>query len=203
VILAALAALFVWHPALRSCLGGEPRRALIAGLWMVATVLAMLAVETVPETPDSIIAAGLGFSAGTVAVLLTADVSVRRLPLRPSLVSALVFLVAVGISDPGRLVGTVASAGIMTLITRVLRKLSAGQLGRGDVFLSPLLGALIGWFDPWAIGTAWLITAFAAALFSCWGLLLGRIGRRSLIPYGPFLVLGAVTAIGLTIAVNP
>lgn len=70
-------------------------------------------------------------------------------------------------------------------------------LGFGDVKLAPGLGAVLGWYG-W--GTVVLGT-FAGFLFGgLYGLglvLARRAGRRTTIPFGPFLIAGAF--VGLVI----
>ena len=176
---------------------------MLATLVAALTALAIAATATIEPSPPAVLEAGLGFVSGTLAGQVTIDVSVRRLPLVPSLTSAVVFISAVAISDIERLGPVMAGAAAMTLITATLRWLGRGQLGRGDVVLSPVLGALVGWLDPWAVGTAWVLTAVSAAVFAVGGLSLGRLGRRSPFPYGPFLVLGSVATMALLVVNTP
>ena len=72
---------------------------------------------------------------------------------------------------------------------RTLREI----MGGGDIKLIAMLGAFLGWH-------AVLVTIFlAAVLGACVGLtliLLRRQGRREPLPFGPFLALGALLAMG-------
>lgn len=68
---------------------------------------------------------------------------------------------------------------------------TAGRgLGFGDVKLAPSLGLILGFFGwgPVAIGTAaaWLLGAVVGVT----GVVLGKVGRRKQIPFGPFLLVG-------------
>ena len=70
-----------------------------------------------------------------------------------------------------------------------------GGMGFGDVKLSPVLGACLGWV---AVTSALvgLLAAFVAGAAAGIALLVaGRAGRRSQMPFGPFLLLG--TLVGL------
>lgn len=77
----------------------------------------------------------------------------------------------------------------------VLALMGAGSgMGLGDVKLAPSLGALTAWFgwDTWASGAA-----LAFLLGGMWGVVLlirGR-GLKSRMPFGPFMVAGAVIAL--------
>jgi leader peptidase (prepilin peptidase)/N-methyltransferase len=113
-----------------------------------------------------------------------------------------VFFLSLLASDTDRIAGALGGLITMTLVAAVLRWLGRGRLGRGDVYFSLLLGAVIGWLDPWAIATAWALTAFSAAVFAGVGLCTGRLARDSAVPFGPFMVLGSVSAMALTLASN-
>lgn len=125
------------------------------------------------------------------------DLAVQRLPRQISHVG-LVVVVGLLLASPapsnggpvGMLVGTVS----MWVITAGLIAVSRHKLGRGDLHLSPLLGAVIGWFDPWGLLTAWLVTAVAGGAVAAVLLATGRVERDTVIPYGPFMVLGTVGA---------
>jgi len=65
-------------------------------------------------------------------------------------------------------------------------------LGGGDVKLAGVLGLYLGW----EMSMISLLLAFlVAALFVVVGLSVGRLSRKQLIPFGPFLALGAIMTI--------
>jgi leader peptidase (prepilin peptidase)/N-methyltransferase len=66
-----------------------------------------------------------------------------------------------------------------------------GGMGFGDVKLAGLLGAALGWFG-WGSLVVGAFSAFLlGGLFSVGLLLAGRAGRKSAIPFGPWMLLGA------------
>lgn len=73
----------------------------------------------------------------------------------------------------------------------VLRLVRPGGMGGGDVKLAGVLGAYLGWFGWGAL----IVGAFAAfllgGLFGIALLLLRRAGRRTAIPFGPWMIVGA------------
>lgn len=78
----------------------------------------------------------------------------------------------------------------------VLALTSGGGLGAGDVKLGGLLGLALGWVD-------WQVVVTGVLLGWCFGgvtwivlRVTGVIPRAHLMPAGPFLLLGAVAAIG-------
>jgi leader peptidase (prepilin peptidase)/N-methyltransferase len=174
----------------------------LAAWWLVgaAATLGALAVatrrlaESSWDAPEWLLWGAVG---GVLAVLLAIDVDVQLLPREvslPAFVVALVFLSIVeGPADVGRW-GPLLGALVMTTITLVLRIVSRGSLGMGDVLVSPLLGSVLGWFDPWAVSSAWIVAAFTGGVGAAISLWRGE-PRQSLVAYGPFLIFGTVVAL--------
>jgi leader peptidase (prepilin peptidase)/N-methyltransferase len=79
----------------------------------------------------------------------------------------------------------VAFLGALALVVR-------GGLALGDLYLVAPIGLMLGW--P-VIFTALFAAAFLAAGTSLVLLAARRVGMRSYIPFGPFLVGGAVLAL--------
>ena len=138
-----------------------------------------------------------GVVVGVLAVLLAIDVDVQLLPRELSLPAFVVTVVGStiieGPADVGR-ARPIIGAVVMTAITLGLRLVSRGSLGMGDVLVSPLLGAMLGWFDPWAVVAAWFVAALAGGVGAAISLVRGE-PRQSLVAYGPFLILGSVVAL--------
>ena len=80
--------------------------------------------------------------------------------------------------------GVLAGVGY---VGKLVYKMDA--LGGGDVKLASVLGMYLGW----KMSMISLLLAFlVAALFVVVGLAVGRLSRKQLIPFGPFLALGAI-----------
>ena len=89
------------------------------------------------------------------------------------------------------LLGAAISFAVMGLIYLASR----GGLGDGDVRLAPLLGAYLGFLNP-GLAPVGLFFGFAAgAIVGVALMALKRAGRRTAVPFGPFLALGTVLAI--------
>ncbi|WP_410593622.1 prepilin peptidase [Amycolatopsis sp. lyj-23] len=88
---------------------------------------------------------------------------------------------------------------VIAVFYLALALISRGGLGAGDVKLGGLLGLALGWLGWSALVTATILGWFVAALV--WLLLRAARRRRrgSLVPMGPYLLLGAL----LTITVVP
>ncbi|MGQ0463961.1 MAG: prepilin peptidase [Sporichthyaceae bacterium] len=68
-------------------------------------------------------------------------------------------------------------------------------MGFGDVVLAPTLGLLLGWIG-WGASLVGLLSGFAVgALVGVAMMTLGRAGRKTALPFGPFMLIG--TALGL------
>ncbi len=124
------------------------------------------------------------------------DIRLRIIPNRlmyPSLVAFPVAIVAGWLFDAGpdaprALVGALLFGGGLLLIALVSR-----GMGMGDVKLAAVIGMVMG-----SIGLAYVGVAAAAAIVlgglgGIAALLIGR-GRKSAIPFGPYLAAGAVVA---------
>jgi leader peptidase (prepilin peptidase)/N-methyltransferase len=125
-------------------------------------------------------------------VLTATDLEQRRLPhvvLDPLIVLAAVFVPFNPAVDPiMALVGAAAAVAFLGVLALVVR----GGLAVGDLYLVAPIGLMVGW--P-SIFTALFAAAFLAAGSSLVLLALRRVGMRSYIPFGPFLVAGAVMAL--------
>ena len=134
----------------------------------------------------------VGASALVVTALLLCislvDFQVRRIP--NLLVLALLAWAAVQMIWLGRptvvaaLLGLIVAAAVFML----LRFISRGAMGMGDVKLEAAVGALVGY--PAVVGVMFLgvIIGGLAALIL---LLAKRVGRKDPFAYGPYLALGA------------
>lgn len=125
-------------------------------------------------------------------VLTATDLEQRRLPhlvLDPLIALAVVFVPFNPAVDPAMaIVGAVASVAFLGALAFVVK----GGLATGDLYLVAPIGLMLGW--P-VIFTALFAAAFLAAGTSLALLAFRRVGMRSYIPFGPFLVGGAVLAL--------
>jgi leader peptidase (prepilin peptidase)/N-methyltransferase len=140
------------------------------------------------------------FFAAVLLVLSAVDIATKQLPRRLvhiALVGGVVLLApaAVAAGEPERILwaslGAFVAYGTLALLHLVLR----GGLGWGDV----RLGAAIGWFVGFQ-GLRYLplvlLVAFGLSGLVGVGLLVTRrAGRRTMIPFGPFLAAGTVVAL--------
>jgi leader peptidase (prepilin peptidase)/N-methyltransferase len=110
--------------------------------------------------------------------------------------------VSAGTGDWSALGRAVLGGLAMGAVYAALYALPGGNLGFGDVQLAVLLGLLLGYLGwpqvLWGALLPWLVNAPVVLAL----LLLGRVGRRSRLPFGPSMLAGAVLAVAL-VAVLP
>jgi Flp pilus assembly protein protease CpaA len=126
----------------------------------------------------------------------------RRLPdaitlrLYPVLLAA---LLAAQLTDRhhGSLLRALAAMAALAAAFYALALASPGALGLGDVKLVGLLGLLLGWLSWTSVITGVFLGFATAALASIALLVTRRASRKDTIPFGPYLILGALLAVAL------
>jgi prepilin signal peptidase PulO-like enzyme (type II secretory pathway) len=140
------------------------------------------------------------YLAAVGAPLAFIDVAVKRLPDPFTLPSYLAGLALLGVAavaggHPMRLAYALAGLAVLWAIYALQHLLAPGAIGWGDVKLSGVLGLYLGWLG---VGAWWLGTLAGFVLGGLYaaGLLITRRGSRtSEIPFGPFMLAGALAGI--------
>lgn len=128
------------------------------------------------------------------------DLDVRRLPdalTLPSYVVGTVLLTAAAVAEhePHRLLEAAVGMAALYLLYFALMIAKPGGMGFGDVKLAGVLGMFLGFlgWGPLAVG------AFLAFLLGGFGgvalMLVGRAGRKTRVPFGPYMIAGALIAV--------
>jgi leader peptidase (prepilin peptidase)/N-methyltransferase len=143
------------------------------------------------------------YLAAISVALAMIDFDVRRLPnviVLPSYLVGALLLIPAAVADAewwaaGRGLLAMAALGAFYL---VLALLYPGGMGLGDVKLAGLLGLYLGWLG-WSsvlIGafTGFLLGGVVGAVL----LLSGRASRKTAIPFGPYMLAGALLALYIT-----
>ena len=163
---------------------------------LTGVVFALLAVRIglAPELPAFIYLGAVGVALAAI------DLDVKRLPnaiVLPSYGVAAVLLGAAAIAhaDATNLMRAVFGMAALFGGYYLLAVIVPGGMGFGDVKLAGVLGLYLGWLG-W---TELVVGAFAGFLLGgLAGLALmaaGRANRKSHLPFGPFMLLGALLAI--------
>ena len=167
------------------------------------------AVEAV--TGVLFLAAGLrfGWSSYLPAVMVLAaagvalfviDLEHRRLPFAITGFTAVATLLALGfdaaMGGDGQVLPAALSSALWLAVYGGAWLVTGGRgMGLGDVALAPVLGLALGWLG-WGPSLVGLLGGFAIGAVVGIGLLaLGRAGRRSQVPHGPFMLLAV--AVGM------
>jgi leader peptidase (prepilin peptidase)/N-methyltransferase len=137
-------------------------------------------------------------AAGLALALI--DIDTKRLPdaiTKPSWVVVGVVLVVAALTDADFQhleragFGALALGGFYALLWFVY----PGGMGFGDVKLAPTLGALLAWVSWGALAVGAFGGFLLGGVFGIALIALGRGGRKSKVPFGPFMLLGALVGI--------
>ncbi|WP_440695421.1 prepilin peptidase [Clavibacter nebraskensis] len=163
---------------------------------VAALVTGILAVVVLAQTPPARLPPAL-LLVVVGPVLVLADLAAHRLPDRataPAAVAAAALALAAGGS--GVLLRAVACGAAAVAVLALLQAVTAGGLGSGDVKLAGVLGLALGQVGPAQVAlglAAGTLLGGVAAL----ALLVGGGARASAaVPFGPWLVLGALVVAG-------
>ncbi|GAA3623134.1 A24 family peptidase [Microbacterium awajiense] len=173
--------------------------------WVLVTVTTRFAsgpsgLTTAEWWAAAIVLVAFFYFAAISIVLTLIDMDTRRLPnsiVLPSyLVAGFLFgLVAWLTADWASLLRAGIGMAALYAFYFVLRLVRPGGMGGGDVKLAGVIGIYLGWIG-WGALT---VGAFAAFVFGgVYGIaliLLRRAGRKSAIPFGPWMILGAWTGV--------
>ena len=109
--------------------------------------------------------------------------------------AALLLLAAVGDDDFSALGRAIAAGAVAFVAFFVLHLVSPRSMGFGDVRLSLILGAALGWLG-WGEVFVGLFAGFVYGALVGIVLIVTRLrGRNQALPFGPFLAAGAMTGI--------
>lgn len=151
----------------------------------------------------------LYLAAITVALTLI-DLDVRRLPdaiVLPSYPVALVLLGLAslnpgGTADWGALVRAAIGGAVMFAVYFLLLLVYPGGMGFGDVKLAGVLGLYLGWVGWSALVVGWFAAFLLGGVFSVGLLVTRRAGRKSSVPFGPWMLAGAWVGLAAGTAVG-
>jgi leader peptidase (prepilin peptidase)/N-methyltransferase len=128
------------------------------------------------------------------------DLRTRRLPREITYVVAAIgvpLLVVAALVEhrPGRITTMVVGAAIALAFMGLLYVVSRGGMGDGDVRLSPLLGAYLGWLGLGFVPVGLFLGFLFGAVVGLAVMAVGSAGRKTAIPFGPFLAAGTVVGV--------
>ena len=169
--------------------------ALTAIVFAVVVAWGILALPGPPAATLAVIAAYLWFAASGI-VLTLIDLDTRRLPHAITGSALIVCAALLGLAvllgaDSASLLRALVGAAALWAFYAAIRFVRPDGMGGGDVRLAAVVGLMLGWLGWGPL----LVGAFAAFVtggaFGVGMLLRGRAGRRTAIPFGPWIIVGA------------
>ena len=176
------------------------RYPLVEGL-TASLFVAIVLRFTVVQDAAWAIPAYLYLAAIGVALALI-DLDVHRLPdaiVLPSYpaAAALLALASWGAGDWQALLRAAEGGAALWVLYLGLSLVKQGAMGFGDVKLAGILGAYLGWLGWGDLAVGAFAAFFVGGLVSVGLLLAKKAGRRTAIPFGPWMLIGA--AIGIAV----
>ncbi len=147
----------------------------------------------------AVLPAFLVLVAGLVALSLI-DLRTQQLPRRIIWVTGglgLLAMVVAAIVDQNLVPLAWAAFGAATAFAAfaVIHFVRPDAMGFGDVRLAALLGLHLGWIGPAHVPVGLFLGFLLGAVVGVAMMVGGRAGRRTALPFGPFMALGAMVAI--------
>jgi len=147
------------------------------------------------------LAAFFVLTAGLVS-LSWIDLQIKKLPRSIIYVTAaigvpLLCIAAVIRHEPRRMWMMLLGAGCALAFMMIVYALSRGGMGDGDVRLSPLLGAYLGWLNPGFVAVGLFLGFLFGSIVGVSLIAFGRGGRKTAVPFGPFLAAGTIAGVWL------
>jgi len=169
--------------------------------WVSAAAAAACAVCGWRIGPHPALAAYLAAALAAV-VLAATDARVKRLPNAVVLPLYPITIAILGLafltdSHHGSLTRSLLAMLALATAFYLLALASPSSLGLGDVKLVGVLGLLLGWLSWEAVVTGVFLGFVVASVAGLALLLTRRAGRKDTIPFGPYLLLGALLALAL------
>ena len=162
-------------------------------LELATAALVVLAAIRYPNPWHIVLVAGLlALMPGIALIDLRHRIIPNRLTYPALLLFAVVIVLAWAIDDavdPARAgIGLLLYGGILFIVAAV-----SGGMGMGDVKLAAVIGLVLGSLGLRLVGVAAAAAIVLGGLGAVVALIMGR-GRKSAIPFGPYLAAGAVVA---------
>jgi leader peptidase (prepilin peptidase)/N-methyltransferase len=128
------------------------------------------------------------------------DLRTRRLPREITYTVAaiggpLLVVAALVENRPARIATMVAGAAIALTFMALVFVASRGGMGDGDVRLSPLLGGYLGWLGLGYVPVGLFIGFLLGAVVGVAAMVAGSAGRKTALPFGPFLAAGTIVGV--------
>jgi leader peptidase (prepilin peptidase)/N-methyltransferase len=161
---------------------------------------ASLFVAMTLKFEDSIETVAFCVLAAGLLALSWIDLRIKRLPREITyttlaLGAPLLVIAALVRDEPRRIWTMVLGAALALAFMWLVHIAAKGGMGDGDVRLSPLLGAYLGWLGLPYVPVGLFLAFLFGSIVGVGAMVVGRAGRKTAIPFGPFLALGTLVAV--------
>ena len=120
----------------------------------------------------------------------------REITYTAFVLGAIALVIAALVNDePERIWQAALGAGIALAVMGLIYVASRGQMGDGDVRLAPLLGLYLGYLNPGIVPVGLFLGFLLGAVIGVVAMAVGKAGRKTALPFGPFLAAGTVLAV--------
>ncbi|MEV8369733.1 prepilin peptidase [Microbacterium sp. NPDC064584] len=173
--------------------------AFAAVVWFFLAVFTDTSWARMPVAVPLVLIAYLYFAAISI-VLTLIDLDTHRLPnaiVLPSYPVAigLLTLAALFSADWPALLRAGIGMAILYAFYFLLRLIRPGGMGGGDVKLAGIIGLYLGWIGWGALAVGAFFAFFYGGVFGIGLMIARRAGRKTAIPFGPWMILGAWSGI--------
>jgi leader peptidase (prepilin peptidase)/N-methyltransferase len=146
--------------------------------------------------------------AGFLVVLTFIDLDTKTLPRRLVWAAGasgvgLLAGASVAAGEPERIAAATVGAAVAFVMLCALHVLAPGGLGFGDVRFGAVLGWYLGWQSLSLVMTGLLAAFVVGAVTGVVLMVVGRAGRRTEVPFGPALAIGAFLVLLAAPAAGP
>ncbi|GEL97154.1 prepilin peptidase [Cellulomonas terrae] len=172
--------------------------------WVEATTGVLFAL-TAWFTGVSWVLPALLYLVAIAVALALIDIDTKRLPdaiVLPSYAVGLVLLTLAswnpgGEPDWAALTRALIGAAALFTVYFVMIIVYPAGIGFGDVKLAGVLGLYLGWFGWGSLLIGWFAAFLLGGVYAVGLIVAGRAGRKSGIPFGPWMLLGALVGIAV------
>jgi len=168
---------------------------LATGAAFAAVTWLVLSATMLPPAATVVVLVAFLYLASISIALTLIDVDTRRLPnaiVLPAYVVLLaLFAVACVVGAPwAALLRAVIGGAALFAFYALLRAVRRGGMGGGDVKLAGVMGLALGWTGWGALAVGAFAAFVLGGLFGLALILVRRAGRKTAIPFGPWLLAG-------------
>ena len=112
-----------------------------------------------------------------------------------ALSAVLIVIAGLAGDEPKRIWMAALGAAIALAVMGLIYAVSRGGMGDGDVRLAPLLGLHLGYLNPGIVPVGLFLGFLLGAVIGVIAMIVGKAGRKTALPFGPFLAAGTVVAV--------